>query len=388
MLMSNGITAARLQDEFPLDTGLAYLNHAAVAPWPKSASDAVVRFAVENSRIGATHYPRWLSVEDQPRHNRAQMINAPAATDIALCKNTSEALSMVAAGIDWREGDEVVITSQEFPSNRIVWEALKDRGVTLRVADIDRADATPEGAIEDALNERTRLVSVSSVQYGTGLRIDAEHLGALCRSQGILFCLDAIQSAGAEPLDVQACCVDFAMADGHKWMLGPEGLAFFYVSPEWRQRLKLYEFGWHMVADRGNYDRKDWEPAPDARRFECGSPNLLGAHALEASTHLLLEVGLEQVRERIDQRMAHLASGLDQISGVVPVTPESPARRLGIYTVSVAGMDNRKLCQELANENVICANRGGGIRFSPHFYTPYAALEQALDTLERLVRHG
>jgi len=143
-----------------------------------------------------------------------------------------------------------------------------------------------------------------------------------------------------------------------------------------------------MVADRGNYDRKDWEPAPDARRFECGSPNLLGAHALEASTHLLLEVGLEQVRERIDQRMAHLASGLDQISGVVPVTPESPARRLGIYTVSVAGMDNRKLCQELANENVICANRGGGIRFSPHFYTPYAALEQALDTLERLVRHG
>jgi len=224
--MSNGITAARLQDEFPLDTGLAYLNHAAVAPWPKSASDAVVRFAVENSRIGATHYPRWLSVEDQLRHNLAQMINAPAATDIALCKNTSEALSMVAAGIDWREGDEVVITSQEFPSNRIVWEALKDRGVTLRVADIDRADATPEGAIEDALNERTRLVSVSSVQYGTGLRIDAEHLGALCRSQGILFCLDAIQSAGAEPLDVQACCVDFAMADGHKWMLGPEGLAF------------------------------------------------------------------------------------------------------------------------------------------------------------------
>lgn len=386
--MSNGITSAQLQDEFPLDTGLAYLNHAAVAPWPKRASDAVVRFAVENSRLGATRYPRWLSIEDQLRHNLAQLINAPAATDIALCKNTSEALSMVAAGIDWREGDEVVITSQEFPSNRIVWEALQDRGVVLRVADIDRADATPEGAIEDALNERTRLVSVSSVQYGTGLRIDAGHLGALCRSQGILFCLDAIQSAGAEPLDVQSWCVDFAMADGHKWMLGPEGLAFFYVSPEWRERLRLYEFGWHMVADRGNYDRKDWEPAPDARRFECGSPNLLAAHALEASTHLLLEVGLDQVRERIEQRMAHLASGLDQISGVVPVTPESPERRLGIYTVNVAGMDNRKLCQQLAAENVICANRGGGIRFSPHFYTPYAALEQALDTLERLVSHG
>ena len=386
--MTDPLSATHLQNEFPLDAGLAYLNHAAVAPWPRRASDAVVRFSVENSRLGASRYPRWLSVEDQLRHNLARLINAPSAQDIALCKNTSEALSMVAAGLEWNPGDEVVITNQEFPSNRIVWESLADQGVTVRVADIDRQDVTPEGAIEDLLNDRTKLLSVSSVQYGTGLRLDAAHLGALCESHGILFCLDAIQSAGAEPLDVQATGAHFAMADGHKWMLGPEGLAFFYVAPEWRDSLKLYEFGWHMVADRGNYGRKDWEPAPDARRFECGSPNLLAAHALEASTGLLLEVGLEQVREQIEQRVAHLASGLSQVAGVSPVTPEDRARRLGIYTVCVTGRDSRDLCQRLAEGQVICANRGGGIRFSPHFYTPYAALEQALDTLERHIRAG
>ena len=383
--MSEAITAARLQDEFPMDPGLAYLNHAAVAPWPRRATDAVMRFAVENSRIGAARYDQWLSVEDQLRRNLARLINAPAATDIALCKNTSEALSMVAAGLDWRDGDEIVITSQEFPSNRIVWEALEHRGVRLRVANIDHQEVTPEGAIEDSLSDRTRLVSVSSVQYGTGLKLDIEHIGALCRSHGVLFCVDAIQSVGAEPLDVQAAGADFAMADGHKWMLGPEGLAFFYAAPQVRDQLRLQEFGWHMVADRGNYERTDWEPAPDAKRFECGSPNLLAAHALEASTHLLLEVGLGQVRERIDQRMAHLESGLNQIPGVVPLTPDHPERRLGIYTVTVSGVDNRRLCRELREHNIICANRGGGLRFSPHFYTPYAGLEQALDTLEKLV---
>lgn len=386
--MTEPFSATQLQNEFPLDAGLAYLNHAAVAPWPRRASDAVVRFSVENSRIGASRYPQWMSVEDQLRHNLARLINAPSAQDIALCKNTSEALSMVAAGLDWDPGDEVVITSQEFPSNRIVWESLASRGVTVRVADIDREDVTPEGAIEDLLSDRTKLLSVSSVQYGTGLRLDAAHLGALCESHGILFCLDAIQSAGAEPLDVQAVGAHFAMADGHKWMLGPEGLAFFYVAPEWRESLTLYEYGWHMVADRGNYDRRDWEPAPDAKRFECGSPNLLAAHALEASTALLLEVGLDQVRERIDQRIAHLATGLGQLPGVTPITPAEPERRLGIYTVRIQGQDSRHLCQTLAEEQVICANRGGGVRFSPHFYTPYAALEQALDTLERHIRKG
>lgn len=373
-----------LSRAFPQTSDLSYLNHAAVAPWPKVARDAVIAFATENTLRGAADYPRWLGLEQSLRRNLAALVNAPSPEDIALCKNTSEALSFVAMGLDWRPGDEVIITDQEFPSNRIVWEALADRGVVLRIAAISDPEKTPEAAIEDAFSERTRLVSVSSVQYGTGLRLDSHHIGALCRPRGVLFCLDAIQSAGAEALDVQGDQVDFAMADGHKWMLGPEGLALFYVRPEVRDQLRIQEYGWHMVADRGNYDRKDWTPALDATRFECGSPNMLAAHALEASTGLLLDTGLDTVCRGIGKRVQYLEEGLSRLTGFRSITPSDPARRLGIYTFTVDGFESRKLHQQLMQRGVICACRGGGVRFSPHYYTPFRVLDQAIGVVKEL----
>ncbi|MDX1588836.1 MAG: aminotransferase class V-fold PLP-dependent enzyme [Oleiphilaceae bacterium] len=377
-------TGNPLAREFPQSGDLCYLNHAAVAPWPRVARDAVMAFATENTLRGAADYPRWLKVEQSLRHNLAGMINAPSVADIALCKNTSEALSFVAMGLDWSPGDEVIITDQEFPSNRIVWEALADQGVVLRVAAISDPGKTPEAAIEDVFSERTRLLSVSSVQYGTGLRIDSRHLGELCRSRGVLFCLDAIQSLGAEALDVQSDQVDFAMADGHKWMLGPEGLALFYVRPEIREKLNIQEYGWHMVADRGNYDRKDWQPAEDASRFECGSPNMLAAHALEASTGLLLDTGLELVRQSIARRVDYLEQGLSRLAGFRAITGSDPARRLGIYTFAMDGHDSKALHKQLMQRGVICASRGGGVRFSPHYYTPFRVLDQAIDQVREI----
>lgn len=373
-----------LAQAFPQASDMLYLNHAAVAPWPRVARDAVIAFASENTLRGAADYPRWLKVEQSLRHNLAAMINAPKPGDIALCKNTSEALSFVAMGINWAPGDEVIITDQEFPSNRIVWEALKDKGVVLRVADISGTDSTPEAAIEQAFTARTRLVAVSSVQYGTGLKLNVAQIGALCQARGALFCLDAIQSIGAEPLDVQAARVDFTMADGHKWMLGPEGLALFYVRPALREQLALQEFGWHMVAARGDYDRKDWQPAADASRFECGSPNMLAAHALEASTGLLLDTGLEQVRDAIGERVDYLQAGLSQLAGFECITPAERKRRLGIFTFSMAGHDSKALQRQLMQSGLICASRGGGIRFSPHYYTPYRVLDEAIDRVRSM----
>ncbi|TVP61059.1 MAG: aminotransferase class V-fold PLP-dependent enzyme [Halomonadaceae bacterium] len=367
-----------LAQAFPQASDMLYLNHAAVAPWPRVARDAVIAFASENTLRGAADYPRWLQVEQSLRRNLAALINAPGPQDIALCKNTSEALSFVAMGIDWQAGDEVIITDQEFPSNRIVWEALADRGVVLRIAAITHHTGSPEAAIAEAFTPRTRLLAVSSVQYGTGLKLDIPHLGALCRKRRVLFCLDAIQSIGAEPLDVQACQVDFTMADGHKWMLGPEGLALFYVRPAIRDQLKLQEFGWHMVAARGDYDRKDWQPAADASRFECGSPNMLAAHALEASTGLLLATGLEQVREGIARRVDYLEAGLAELPGFQAITPKDPQRRLGIFTFTLDGHDSKALQRQLMQRGLICACRGGGIRFSPHYYTPFQVLDDAI----------
>lgn len=373
-----------IENEFPQQVGLCYLNHAAVAPWPARTSAAVARFAEQNALLGARDYPKWLKVEQRLRERLQRLLNAPSLNDVALVKNTSEALSFVAFGLDWRPGDEIVISDQEFPSNRIVWEALRPRGVTVREVALDGAD--PEGDLLAACGPRTRLLAISAVQYASGLRMDLPRLGQGCRQRGVLFCVDAIQQLGALPFDVQDSLCDFAMADGHKWMLGPEGLGVFYCRAELRNALTLHEYGWHMLEHPGDYDRRDWQPAASARRFECGSPNMLGAIALEASLSLLEEVGMEEVARRLDERVQWLEQALANIDGVQLLGSRDPARRAGILTFRADGQDSARLHRQLMAEQVICAPRGGGIRFSPHFYTTDEVLEGTVDRLIRLLR--
>lgn len=372
-----GVPDVKLAEEFPLDPGLCYLNHAAVGPWPRRSAEAVKAFADENAREGASHYPRWQARTRRLRERLADLIGAADPDDIALMKNTSEALSVVAWGQDWREGDNVVLARQEFPSNRMVWEALERLGVAVRLADLDDP-AGPEAALMDAVDERTRLLTVSSVQYGDGLRMDLERLGAFCRDRDIRFCVDAIQSLGALRFDLAACHADFVVADGHKWMLGPEGLAVFWCRPALREQMRLYEHGWLMVDDPFNFDQPDWRPSPSARRFEPGSPNTLGVFALEASLSLLQEVGIGQVEQELLERTAWLLERIEATEGLRLLSPAAPERRSGIVTFAPSEGDIRSLFRHLLEQRVICAQRGGGIRLSPHFYTGYDKLEHVM----------
>lgn len=373
-----------LQTEFPLSPGLRYLNHAAVAPWPRRAAEAVTAFATENVTTGATNYPQWLNIESRLRDRLCKLLNAGSPLEIALVKNTSEALSFVAFGLDWQPGDQVVISDQEFPSNRIVWEALQRYGVDVRQVDI--SGPQPEQALIDAFSPRTRLLSISAVQYASGLKLDLVHLGQACRAHNVLFCVDAIQQLGALPFDVERYQCDFAMADGHKWMLGPEGLGVFYCRRTHWERLKLHEFGWHMVQHQGDYNRTDWEPAASARRFECGSPNMLGTVALEASLSLFDDIGMDEVAGQLHQRIDWLLDGLTALSGCRIHSPQERERRAGILTFSLDGVNNNDLFERLQANNVICVQRGAGIRLSPHFYTPPTAIEDTLDILASLAR--
>lgn len=367
-------------DEFKHRQNLIYLNHAAVAPWPRRTAEAVQRFAEENAIDGARHYPRWSSTETTLREQLRVLLNAPSTDDIALVKNTSEGLSLVAYGLSWSAGDNVVISDEEFPSNRIVWESLRDQGVAVRTANLRSHDIAEE-ALLNLFDRRTRLLAISSVQYASGLRMNLNILGDACRQRGILFCVDAIQGLGALPFDVQAVNADFVIADGHKWLLGPEGLAVFYCRAELRERLRLLQYGWHMVEALGDYDRRDWRPAASARRFECGSPNMLGIHALHASLSLLLEVGMTHVAERVLANTTYLIEQLSALPDVELLTPANAERRAGIVTFRHRGVDGKRLWQRLAAHNVICAARGGGVRFSPHFYTTQAQLDRALMVL-------
>jgi len=366
--------------EFPLRSDLLYLNHAAVGVWPRRTAKAVQAFAEENMLQGATDYPLWMKVERELRGRFKRLINAASVDDIALVKNTSEALSLIAYGLRWQVGDNVVSSDQEFPSNRIVWQSLKSQGVALRQADL--SGDNPEAAMIAMCDENTRLMTVSSVQYGTGLRMGLKCLGDFCRANQILFCVDAIQSLAAVQFDAQAYGADFVVADGHKWMLGPEGLALFYSRPEARDQLQLSQYGWHMVQRAGDFDATEWTVATSARRFEPGSPNMLGIQALNASLSLFEEIGMVEVEAKLLSQSRALMDWVAADSDLSLITPVQSGRYAGIVTFKHCLFDqagHAKLYRALMQANIVCAHRAGGIRFSPHFYSDVSGLSACWD---------
>ena len=338
--------------------------------------EAVKNFADENGAVGSRHYEQWIKLEQTLKNNLAILINAASSDEIALLKNTSEGLSIIAKGIEWQAGDNIVISNQEFPSNYIVWEALQREGVELRIADLLSTE-TPEQAIIEKMDSNTRLLSISAVQYASGLKMDLHTLGDACKANQSLFCVDAIQQIGATQFDVQAIDADFVVADGHKWMLGPEGLALFYCKQSSMEQLKLQQFGWHMVEDLSDFSNMhNWQPAHSARRFECGSPNTLTTHALQASISLLLELGMESVEAAVKDNVQSLISLFESLKDVTVLSPTERDRHAGIFTFSKKGIDNQQLYQYLVEKGAVCAARGSGIRFSPHFYNQTSEFEQ------------
>jgi len=366
-----------LQQEFPLLESIHYLNHAAVSPWPIRTADAVTDFSRENATQGSQHYLQWINTETTLRKQLQQLINAKSVNEIALLKNTSEALSVVAFGLPWQPGDNIVSIKGEFPSNRVVWQALKPKGVELRLADVNSVN--PEQDLLKLVDKRTRLITVSSVQYASGFQLDLALIGAFCRENNIRFCVDAIQSIGALQFDAQAIQADFIMADGHKWMLGPEGVALFYCREELLEELALHQYGWHMTDTFTNFDNDDWQPVDTARRFECGSPNMLGIHALSASLSLLLEFGMKNVEACILENTRYLFEHINKAEQLTLLSNMSEGRYSGIVTFRHRTMDNDTFFSLLTENGVMCAQRGGGIRFSPHFYTPKEKILHALN---------
>jgi cysteine desulfurase/selenocysteine lyase len=375
---------AWIREQFPiLDQGL-YLNHAAIAPWPRCTADEVQTFARENALRGPDGYRDWILREKDLRQLLARLTGAKSEDDIALLKNTTEGISLVAWGLDWQSGDNIVLPSGEFPSNRLPWLAQSAHGVEIREVDI-RTVENAENALIEAMDGHTRLLSVSAVQWTDGFRLDLEKLGKACRSQDVLFFVDAIQQLGALSVDVESCHVDFLAADAHKWLLGPEGIAVFYCRENARPGLRLLQQGWHMFDNPWDFHRGEWQPSTSAKRFEAGSPNSVGQAALHASLNLLLNTGMEQVSGRILQNTDFLINALSFVPGVQITSRTEPERRSGIVSFTHESIPSRTLNIRLAESGVTCAVRGNSIRISPHFYQDETDLAEFIQILERIL---
>jgi len=371
-----------MHSQFPiLEHDSPYLNHAAVGPWPRCTAEAAQAFAEENMRHGSNNYLQWMEREKQLRNNLAQMTGASSADDIALLKNTTEGISFVANGLDWKAGENVVLPSREFPSNRLPWLAQEDRGVEVREVDI-RAAENAEQALIDRMDENTRLLSVSSVQWSDGFRLDLDRLGRACRQRAVLFFVDAIQQLGALPIDVESSHIDFLAADAHKWLLAPEGIAVFYCREERRPELRLQQHGWHMVDRFWDFHREEWEPSATSLRFEAGSPNSIGQAALHASTQMFLDTGMDNVGARVLANTDYLVRNLQAIPGIKVVSRLEAERRSGIVSFVHESRSSDEIYRALQKQGVSCAVRDQAVRISPHFYQGEKQLERFFELLE------
>ncbi len=373
------------QHLFPSSYELCYLNHAAMAPWSTLVSEAVAAFAQENAVIGARDYHLWMQRETELRQRFAALLNAQA-DDIALLKNTTEGLCVVAQGLPWQAGDNIVIPDCEFPSNHLPWATLQSQGVELRCIDVHVEN--PEQALQNACDQRTRLLAVSAIQYADGLRLHLDKLGAFCKASDILFCVDAIQQVGMLPVDVHACQIDFLSADAHKWMLGPEGLAVFYTHPDVRGNLQLRQSGWRQMDNPFQFQRDSWEPSDSARRFEAGSPNMLGIVATHAALGLLLDIGMQTVAEQAMANANYLRDQLAQRDTVELMGSTAPERCSAIVNFRPRKVLPSTLYRDLRKADVITALRGEGLRLSPHFYQNTDVLDTALQQIDRILAGG
>ncbi|QDT69485.1 Cysteine desulfurase [Planctomycetes bacterium MalM25] len=379
-------TRQRVRDQMPITAKWAYFDHAAVAPLSGPATEAVRDWIAEASQEGDTVWPRWAARLEQTRRTAAGMIGA-AADEIALMPSTTAGINLVAEGLDWREGDNVVIPEGDFPSNQYPWMQQADRGVEVRrvPTDLGRIDLDQLRAACDA---RTRVVSVSWVAYQSGYRQPLDAIADITHSTGgndgagALFFLDAIQGLGVLPLDLAQTPIDFLAADGHKWMLGPEGAGVAYVRAEHLDRLRARGVGWGSVPMSQGFDKIELNLKPAASRYEGGSANMIGQIAFGASLDLLTAEPTERIAASILDLTDYLCDRLPESGARVASirTPEANGHdpRSGIVVIDTPGVDPTAARARLMEAGVVTMVRGGRLRMSPHAYTSY-------DEVDRLV---
>src|SRR5215469_14293434 len=373
--MSNsGLDLLQHRSQFPVTRELIYLNHAAVAPLARPAAEAMARLTKDVLHNGSFHSSGWVETYDGLRTAAARLMHAEPG-EIALLKNTSEGIATIAMGLDWRAGDRVVAFEEEFPANQYPWRRLDAKGVSiewLRASDpLDRIDEAAGGA---------KLLALSFVQYLTGLRSNLNAIGEICRRRGAIFLVDAIQGLGAFPLDVRAAHIDALAADGHKWLLGPEGCGILYVRRDRQDAIFPKEFGWTNVAGYNDYASRDMTLRQDAGRYECGTLNTIGCYGLRASLDFLLGIGISQIGAAVEALADQLAEGA-KAKGYSLLGERTPGTASGIVAVQKLGMDSRHIVRQLKDKGVIAAARQGWVRLSPHFYFSPEDIESAVEAL-------
>lgn len=374
------------REAFPACRDRIFFAHAAVAPVPQVAVDAMNRFNVASS-TGELDYGEVFPKQMERVRGSAGRFFGCDSGEVALLGPTSLGLSLVANGLDWKPGDEVITYLDDYPANVYPWKQLERLGVrVVYLEPREIGEITPE-LVRDAITPRTRLLALASCNFLSGHRIDLEAISAIARERDLLFCLDAIQTAGAFP--TPAGLVDFLSADSHKWMLGPCAAGVIYVAKNRQEQLRPSLYGaWNVVSP--NFIARD-EIAfePGARRYEPGVLNATGLLGMEASMDLLAGIGIDRIAERLLELKSHLCGGLDEL-GLEVLGPRSGSAASGITSCTDPENPDRiaNLFRVLGENGIVTSfrhNREGRpyLRFSPHVYNTHEEVERVLEVMRR-----
>jgi len=372
---------SRIQDFqglFPAYSEGIYLNHAAISPFCRLTKEIFDEYWARRAHMPVDVYHQLLGEKEEFVTGIARLIHAEGGDDISLVPNTSTGLNLVAQGLNIQPGDEILLPSVEFPANVYPFMNLEETGARIIWVHPREGRISPEMIMQKA-TPRTRLVSVSFVQYLNGFRMDLAAVGRRCREMGIVFCVDGIQGIGAVPLDVQDCCIDVLACGGHKWLMWPMGTGFLYTSPALRPKLQVPVVGWLSVEDPWALSDFRLILKKGGERFEPGTQNFMGMAIARRMLQHFLVIGIESIWQRIFQLTERLILGLKDL-GMSVVSPPDPEERSGI--VSVRCPDAHFLETRLKEEGVIAAHREGMLRFSPHFTNRDEDIEKLLRVLK------
>jgi selenocysteine lyase/cysteine desulfurase len=359
---------------FPITERAIYFNHAAVSPLPLPTLRAVELQLRDVHENGSVNFRSWLAVKEEARRLLAKLLGA-RPEQVAFMRNTSDALSTVANGLTWRAGDNIVTYRHEFPSNIYPWLRLRDAfGVQVRMC-----EALEE--LESLIDDNTRVVAVSQVQYASGFRIDLERLGRLVRQRDALFVVDVIQGLGVVPIDVETELVDVAAGAGHKWLLAPEGVGYLYLSDRARERIQPTLVGWISVPNPDDYlnYEQGWNRGTLAWETGTGPASLV--HGFRASLELLSDFGTEKIARYLEELTDYLCESLRGKPYEV-VSSRAPGEKSQIVCIRhLNGFSPMSLYHQLMNRNVVTAPRGGSLRIAPHFYNTTTEVDQFVKAL-------
>jgi selenocysteine lyase/cysteine desulfurase len=365
---------------FPVTERANYLNHAAVSAPPAATINAIQRYLADVSQNGSLNFRDWLDVKERTRGLLASLLGA-RPEQVAFMRNTSDGLSTIANGLEWREGDNLVTFQNEFPSNIYPWLRLREAlGVEVRMCE-EREGRIELDELISLIDDQTRLVAISHVQYASGFRADLRRLGRAARAHDALLVVDVIQSLGVVPVDVESDLIDAAAGACHKWLLTPEGVGYIFLSDRARARIRPTLVGWISVPNPDDYNNfeQGWDEGTLPWETGTGPAGLI--HGLEESLKLLIQVGVKNIQDHLEILTDHLCSRLQDSPYKVVSSRLAGEKSQTVCIRATSGLTPMDIYSHLKEQNIITAPRGDRLRISPHLYNNLEEMDQLIKAL-------